>query len=241
LLFVYKVMPHTNVRVKSAALGAAIGGLAWYLVLLAHVSFQIGVARFNALYSSFAAFPIFLAWLQISWLTILLGAQVTATHQNGRQLAQRKRLARADQAIRESLAIAAMLRIGMAFSSKEPPVSLEQLARELDVDEAFLVELLGALVKAQLLVRAEPSEDPRYVLSRPAESIHLKDVLDSLRRSPDDVQQVAHATLGAHAVELWRELDEATASAPANKTLAQLLDAQLERTLPPRRPESRPL
>jgi membrane protein len=228
LLFLYKAMPYTNVRAKSAAVGAVIGAIAWYVVLVAHVSFQIGVARFNALYSSFAAVPIFLAWLQISWLTILIGAQVTATHQNGRQLAQRKRLASADQALRESLSIAAMLRITAAFLNKETPAGLERLARELDIDEAFLVELLGALVRAGLLVRAEPSDDPRYVLARPAESIHLKDILDALRRAPGDIQDAEHGRVGAHAVALWRELDTATADAPANKSLAELLERRLE-------------
>jgi membrane protein len=228
LLLLYKAMPYTSVRAKSAAIGAVIGGVAWYLVLLAHVSFQIGVARFNALYSSFAAVPIFLAWLQLSWLTILIGAQVTATHQNGRQLAQRKRLASADQALRESLSIAAMLHIAGAFLNKEPPAGLERLARELDIDEAFLVELLDALVRAGLLVRAEPSDDPRYVLSRPAESIHLKDILDALRRAPGDIQDAEHGRVGAHAVALWRELDAATADAPSNKNLADLVERSLE-------------
>jgi membrane protein len=224
LLLLYKVMPHTSVRARSAALGASIGAIAWYAVLLAHVTFQIGVARFNALYSSFAAVPIFLAWLQLSWLMVLIGAQVAATHQNGRTLAQRKRLASADQALRESISIAAMLRIGAAFSSERRPATLQRLARELDVDEAFLVELLNALVAADLIVRAEPSDDPRYVLSRSADRIRLKHVLDALRRAPDDARIASQATLGARGVELWNDLDEVTARAPANRTLAELIE-----------------
>jgi membrane protein len=227
LLFLYKVMPYTHVRAKSAVVGAVIGALAWYLVLLAHVSFQIGVARFNALYSGFAAVPIFLAWLQISWLTVLVGAQITATHQNGRMLAQRKRLAGADQALRESISLAVMLRIVTAFLSQERPASLEQLARELDADDVLLMELLDALVRAELLVRALPNEDPRYVLARPPESIRLKDVLDALRRSPGDTPHIAHDAFGRDALALWRELDDATASAEANRSLAQVAQARL--------------
>jgi membrane protein len=214
------------VRAKSAAVGAVIGAVAWYLVLLAHVSFQIGVARFNALYSSFAAVPIFLAWLQVSWLTILIGAQITATHQNGRQLAQRKRLENADQALRESASIAVTLRIATAFEAHDPPVSLQQMARELDLDEAFVGELLEALVRARLLVRAEPSDDPRYVLARPVDDVRLKDVVDALRGSPGDIEQASHAALGARALALWRELDDAAVEAPSNKTLAEVIAAR---------------
>ena len=74
LLFLYTILPNARVKLRSAALGALIGSLAWYLALIVHVRFQVGVARFNALYSGFAAFPTFLAWLHISWLIVLVGA-----------------------------------------------------------------------------------------------------------------------------------------------------------------------
>jgi membrane protein len=225
LLLLYRVMPCTHVRIRSAALGAALAAIAWYLVLIAHVRFQIGVARFNALYSSFAAVPIFLAWLHVSWLVILLGAQVAATHQNGRSLAQRTRLARADQALRESICIAAMLRISASFSAGQHPPSARSQSAELDIHEPLLTELLEQLVQAGLLVKVEGESTPAYVLARPAEQIRLKDVLDALRRpahGPEDFGD--RARVGALAARLWQELDDALARSPANRTLRELID-----------------
>jgi DNA-binding IscR family transcriptional regulator len=116
------------------------------------------------------------------------------------------------------------LRIGASFTGEQRPATLECLAKELDVDEAFLAELLRALVAAGLIIRGEPSDDPRYVLSRSADRIRLKDVLDALRRSPGDADLAAQGTTGARAVQLWHDLDESIARAAANRTLAELIE-----------------
>lgn len=60
------VLPNATVKLSSAAVGALFASVGWYLALIAHVRFQVGVARFNARYSGSAAFPIFLAWLHLS-------------------------------------------------------------------------------------------------------------------------------------------------------------------------------
>ena len=37
---------------------------------------------YNAIYGSFAALPLFMIWMQISWTICLFGAQLTYTNQN---------------------------------------------------------------------------------------------------------------------------------------------------------------
>jgi membrane protein len=224
LLLLYKVMPYTHVQLRSAAIGAALGALAWYLALIAHVRFQIGVARFNALYSSFAAVPIFLAWLHVSWLVILLGALVAATHQNGRSFAQRSRFAAADQASRESICLAAMLRISFRFVSGQSPPTGRALSAELDIHEPLLAMLLEPLVQAGLVLKVEEESKAAYALARPAERIHLKDVLDALRCSPNGGREVPDdARIASLATRLWYELDGEQAHSPANRTLREVI------------------
>ena len=66
----------------------------------------MGVASYNALYSGFGAIPIFLVWLYISWMIVLLGAQLAASHQYEQHLRQAMRARHVDQELRETLAIA---------------------------------------------------------------------------------------------------------------------------------------
>jgi membrane protein len=227
-LLLYKLMPFTNVRWLSAVLGAAIGAVLWYIVLIVHVRFQIGVARFNALYSSFGAIPIFLAWLHVSWLVVLVGAQVAATHQNNRSLAQRTRIASADQATKEAVCLAAVLRIASTFVACEPPKTLPQLSAELDVPESLICDLLDRLVSKGMIVRAVREGTTAFALGFPPERIHLKDVLDALRQN-DQLANTPHAlrTQAEHiAGELWRALDRAAEEAPANRSLRDVLETR---------------
>jgi membrane protein len=230
LLFLYKVMPYTNVRFLSAVTGAAVGAVLWYIVLIIHVRFQVGVAQYNALYSSFGAIPIFLAWLQVSWLVVLAGAQIASTHQNSAGLAQRKRLANADQALKEAIALAALLRIGRAFVACEGAVSRRVMSAEFSVPEPLLTELFDQLVKAQLLVEAGLPSDPNYVLARPPELVHVKDVLDALRRNQGTPAEAfaGHAHIGTKAAELWHALDDSLTGSQANRTLHDVLSEESE-------------
>jgi len=76
------VMPNTNVKWKSAVFAAIVAGTIFEVVQWGYVSFQVGVAGYNAIYGSFAALPLFLAWLQLSWLIILFGGELSFAHQN---------------------------------------------------------------------------------------------------------------------------------------------------------------
>ena len=63
-----------------------IAGSAYAIVQLIYVKFQVGVASYNAIYGSFAALPLFLTWLQLSWLIVLAGAEISCIHQNADML-----------------------------------------------------------------------------------------------------------------------------------------------------------
>ena len=80
--FIYIFMPNTKVRFSSGLVGGIVAGSIYQLVQLGYISFQVGVARYNAIYGSFAALPLFLVWLQLSWLVVLFGAEICFSHQN---------------------------------------------------------------------------------------------------------------------------------------------------------------
>lgn len=84
LLFtlVYIVMPNTKVRFKYALVAGIVAGTLSMALQWGYFEFQIGVTKFNALYGSFAAIPLFLLWLQITWLIVLMGAEISFAYQN---------------------------------------------------------------------------------------------------------------------------------------------------------------
>lgn len=71
----YRFLPNTNVGLLPALAGGVFGGLSWLLVQIVYVKLQIGVARYNAIYGSFATLPLFLIWIYVAWVVFLAGAE----------------------------------------------------------------------------------------------------------------------------------------------------------------------
>ena len=81
-IFLYVYMPNTKVRFSCAIIPGILAGIAMHLLQIAYINSQIWVTGYNAIYGSFAALPLFMLWLQISWTICLFGAQLTYTNQN---------------------------------------------------------------------------------------------------------------------------------------------------------------
>ncbi len=82
LTMIFMVMPNTKVKFKSAFIAGIISGTAFVIVQWLYLYFQFGVSKYNAIYGSFAALPLFLVWLQMSWLIVLFGAEISFAVQN---------------------------------------------------------------------------------------------------------------------------------------------------------------
>ncbi len=84
LLFfgLYVSMPNTHVNWRCAVVPGIVAGVGIQWLQLFYVHSQIWVTGYNAIYGSFAALPLFMLWVQISWTICLFGAQLTFTNQN---------------------------------------------------------------------------------------------------------------------------------------------------------------
>ncbi len=84
LLFfgLYVSMPNTHVEWRCAIVPGIVAGVGIQWLQLFYVHSQIWVTGYNAIYGSFAALPLFMLWVQISWTICLFGAELTYTNQN---------------------------------------------------------------------------------------------------------------------------------------------------------------
>ncbi len=84
LLFIglYIYMPNTKVKPSCAIVPGILAGVGMQILQIVYIHSQIWVTGYNAIYGSFAALPLFMLWVQISWTIILFGAQLTYTNQN---------------------------------------------------------------------------------------------------------------------------------------------------------------
>jgi membrane protein len=76
LYIIYLFFPNTKPKALPTLIGAILAGSLWFITQNIYIGLQIGVAKYNAIYGSFATVPLFLIWIYFGWLFVLLGAQV---------------------------------------------------------------------------------------------------------------------------------------------------------------------
>ena len=221
--FVYLAMPNARTRWRSALVGALVGGTLWQLALLLQIQFQLGIARYNAIYAGFAALPIFLIWVQTSWITVLLGAEVCFAHQSAASYYPDSP-ATLSLRERERIALRVLARIGTRSLRGERSASTAELARELGVSLRPLELVLGELVDGGLLAATRGQGADTYLLARDIDRIQVKAVLD-LFRGPLE----RHGTPGGDAADAEIAaclvgLDEALGESRHNLPLRALAD-----------------
>jgi membrane protein len=221
---VYLILPNVRVRAVSAALGAAVAAVAWQAVLVLYVRFQVGVSNFNALYSVLSAIPIFLVWLYASWVVVLVGAQVAASHQNEWRIRQRVRATRADQDLKETLAVVIAARIARAFVAGAAWRSGEELADLAELSPLTIEQTLDALVRAGIVARATAGGEVVWLPARDLDGVRVDDVRGALRHDRD--AEVIRAELerqaGPALVRLLRDAERDARESARNVTLREL-------------------
>jgi membrane protein len=219
----YEILPNVRTRPGSAALGAVVAAVLWQGALVLYVRLQAGVASYNRLYSVLSAIPIFLVWTYVSWLVVLAGAQVAASHQNERASRQRFRALRSDQALRETVAVVVAAHVARAWLEAGPWRGVDALADRVEVSSFTVEEVLDTLVRAGLLARTEAAE-AGWVPARDPDSIRVGDVQDALRRDTgaEPVRAAVERALGPELRRIVRGSEAAVRGSPLDVTLREL-------------------
>ncbi len=220
----YEILPNVRVRPLSAAIGAMVAAALWQLALVLYVRFQIGVSGYNALYSVLSAVPIFLVWTYASWVVVLAGAQVAASHQNERLVRQQFQARRADQELRETLAVIVAAHVARAFLSGGPWRGGAEAAALGDVPPLVVEEIVDALVRAGLLARTGSGREVGYVPARDPDTIRVDDLRGALRRDPAAAggREAVERGLGPELRRVLHDPEEEGRRSPRNVTLREL-------------------
>ncbi len=225
--FLYVFMPNTRTRIVSSLIGGIAGGTLWFLAQVLHLRFQVGMANYNALYSGFAAFPIFLLWIYVSWVTVLFGAQFAFAHQNQAAYRQIARSRHHDHAFREVLGIRVMTRIGLAFRIGSKPRATEDLSDELEVPDRSIREVLGKLQTAELVSSVDEAFDQGVLPARDLASIRISDVLDAIAQRRKPVNFPAKSLVDQELDAIHAHFEGARAGSQTNLAFDEIVDRVL--------------
>jgi membrane protein len=183
--FFYAFVPNTRVRFLPALAAGAVGGVLWQSAGWAFAAFVVSSARYSAIYSSFAILVLFLIWLYVSWLVLLIGADVSFYLQHPEYLYAKPGEPRLSNRMRERLALAVMHVIGVHFVRGQPPWTLHQLTQELGIPMHSVSVVLDALASGGLLKQSN-DQPPAYLPARDLSQVSIAEVLATVRKAGED-------------------------------------------------------
>ena len=167
----YVFMPNTHVKISCALVPGILAGIAMQGLQIFYIHSQMFLSSYNAIYGSFAALPLFMLWVQISWTICLFGAELCYTNQNldyydydanTREISHRYRL---------MLAALLMSHICKRFANGQKALSALELRQVTDIPIRFVNDLLVDLLNAKLIVELTSDEKGETSRFMPAEDI----------------------------------------------------------------------
>ncbi len=185
LTFIYIFMPNIRVHFFSGALAGIVAGTLYQWVQGGYIYFQLKVSNYNAIYGSFAALPFFILWMQISWLIVLFGTELSFFHQNRKHRQDEPQFHELSASLQKILALRAThLLIGNLREGQAPP-TVPQIARQLEISPQNTHHVLSQLVKSGILAQtciSQSDDEFAYLPAKSLETLSVKYVLDALER-----------------------------------------------------------
>ncbi|MGW8325834.1 MAG: YhjD/YihY/BrkB family envelope integrity protein, partial [Desulfobacterales bacterium] len=181
-IFIYMLMPNTKVNFSSGLIAGIIAGTIYQIAQWAYITFQVGMARYNAIYGSFAALPLFLIWIQLSWLIVLFGAEISFAYQYVDTYDFEPDRRYISPAFKKLLSLQISRLIISTFLKAEPPLSAISISKTLQIPIRLVEQILEELVEAGILSDTEvkKNKEMSYQPARDINAITINTVIEAL-------------------------------------------------------------
>ncbi len=222
--FIFVFMPNTKVRIKSGLFGGVIAGTIFQFVQWVYIKFQVGAVNYGAIYGSFAALPLFLMWLQISWLVVLFGAELSFAHQNVETYEYEPDCLRASGAFKKRVSLLISHMLVRRFCNAEGALDATTISHTLEIPIRLVRESLYELVEAGILseVKADGGRTISYQPGVDVSLLTMEYVVNALEsRGKSDVPVADTAEL-AKISECMKSFEDDIRNSAANVLLKEI-------------------
>jgi len=220
--FIYLFMPNTRVNPISASAGGIIGGTLWQFCQLAYIHYQFGFRTYGAIYGALSQLPMLLIWIFVSWIILLLGAEIAFAHQNLARFRLRQRWLAQPTVNRSYWGLQLLLLVCERFGAGKSPPTIMELAEELKVpaDETRalleIMENMGVLKAAgENGYEVLPAKDMKHLM--------VFDLVEGLEQRESVPETMATEGYGKIILEVLKLLREQGKDGVGGLSVADLL------------------
>lgn len=220
----YMFLPNTKVKLVAGIVAGVVAGTLFNLSQYAYVTFQIFTSKYNAIYGSFAALPLFLAWLQLSWVIVLFGAEVSFAVQNVETYEHEPESLNVNYSLKRLLVLLISKICVDKFYNGESPLTAVKIADLTDLPIRLVRQILFELVDVGVLceVRTKDENEYAYQPARNVEILTVHYVLSKLGEfGVDNVPVLKNKEYDRLSSQL-KKFDEILEKSPANAQLKMI-------------------
>jgi membrane protein len=226
LLFtlLYIVIPNTKVKFSSALFGGVLAGTIYQLTQMGYFILQIELIDVNAVYGSFAALPLLFIWLRVSWIAVLLGAEISYAHQNVHKFQYDLDVSEISGYNRRLLSLLITHYLIKNFAKGEKPLTDEEISQHLAVPVRVIRQILYSLVGCRLLSELK-TQNNKEVAYQPATDIHKMTIQYVIEKIDlhHEVDVKLHPSIAHKAItESLKNFTDALENNPSNKLLMEI-------------------
>jgi membrane protein len=179
----YIFMPNTHVKPICAVVPGILAGIAMQGLQVFYIHSQIFLSSYNAIYGSFAALPLFMLWVQISWTICLFGAELCYTNQNLDYYDFDAKTVEISHRYKVMLCALLMSRVCRRFANGQKPYSALELRQETTIPIRIVNDLLYELMQAGLLTEIsndEKGDESRFMPAMDISKLSVGTMTDRL-------------------------------------------------------------
>ncbi|MFC1703916.1 YihY/virulence factor BrkB family protein [Candidatus Omnitrophota bacterium] len=224
LTFIYSFMPNTKVNFGSGILAGIVAGTVYQIVQIVYIGFQVGVAKFNAIYGSFAALPLFLVWLQLSWTVILFGAEISFAHQNVDSYEFEPDCLEASHSFKQLLSLRIAHLLVKDFVKGAKPLTATEISHILEIPIRLARQILYELVEGGILAETmtEQNKVPGFQPARDIDGLSIYYVINALEKKGSDAIPIAQTDEYKKLAQSVKAFEKAIESSSENKLLKNI-------------------
>lgn len=177
----YIILPNVRVRLLPALIAGSVAGIAFQAFQMLYISGVLWISRYNAIYGSFAVFPLMLLWIQFSWVIVLLGAQLAYSIQSLPSFIFGEASEQVSRRYQDFVCIIIMSRIVQRFSKEcAAPYDTEELSTSCRIPLRLVSSSLSRLGAIGLIVEVGGESGGYYQPALDTDKLTIGYLLDRL-------------------------------------------------------------
>ncbi len=188
--FIFIFMPNKKIQMKAGIFAGIFTGILYQIVQWGYLALQLAASSYNAIYGSFAALPLFLIWLQLGWVVVLLGCEISFYVQNFESYQHNNKFSSLSYTLKRTIALQVCHAIVLRFANAEKAINAGEIANQLGLPVTVIQKTLSVLKDSQLIVQlngVDEDEDEIYQPSRDINRLTIASVINALEISGQNV------------------------------------------------------